>query len=310
MARAKVSIIGAGRVGSTTAQILAYKELCDIVLWNRTAETAEGIALDLNESAPIFGFDVNIEGTGDFSSISGSEIVAVTVGAQRKEGMSREDLLATNSGILRGVCEQVKRYAPESKLVVITNPLDSMVLLAKSVTGFPKQRVMGMAGILDSSRFREFIAKELGASVSDISALVLGGHGDFMVPLPRYTTVGGTPVDELLSKEKLAKIVERTRNAGAEIIKLEKESSAFYAPAASLALMIEAMLKDKKMTLPCAAYLEGEYGIRDIFMGVPVVLGANGIEKVVELKLKDDEKALVKLSAEKIMGSVRGLKLN
>ncbi len=310
MARAKVSIIGAGRVGSTTAQILAYKELCDIVLWNRTAGTAEGVALDLNESAPIFGFDVDIEGTDDFSRIKGSAIVAVTAGAQRKEGMSREDLLATNSAIVISACEQVKRYAPKSKLVVITNPLDSMVLLAKSVTGFPRQRVMGMAGILDSSRFRDFIAKELGESVSDISALVLGGHGDFMVPLPRYTTVSGTPVEDLLSKEKLAKIVDRTRNAGAEIIRLEKESSAFYAPAASLALMIEAMLKDKKMTLPCAAYLDGEYGISGIFMGVPVVLGAKGIEKVVELKLNSEEKALVKLSAEKIKGSVKGLRLN
>ncbi len=308
MARKKVAVIGAGRVGSTTAQLLAYKELCDVVLWNRTAEIAEGVALDLEESAPIEGFDVKVKGTGDFSDIRGCEVVAVTAGAQRKEGMSREDLLNVNAGIISSVSENVKKYAPKCKLIVITNPMDTMVTLAKAKTGFPKQRIMGMAGILDSSRFREFIAAELKKSVKDVAAMVLGGHGDFMVPLPRYSSVGGTPIEELMSKPKIERIAARTRDAGAEIIKLE-QSSAFYAPASSLVLMIESMLKDKKMTLPCAAYLEGEYGINGIFMGVPVVLGANGIEKIVELKLDDAEAALVRTSADKIKESIKQLKI-
>jgi malate dehydrogenase len=298
--RKKVSIIGAGKVGSTSAQILSYREICDVVLWNRTAETAQGIALDIEESAPIEGFDVSITGTGDYSDIKGSDIVAITAGAQRKEGMSRDELLNVNALIVRTACENVRKYAPDCKLIIISNPLDAMAYVAKKATGFPRERVMGMAGILDSSRFRAFLAMELNVSVEDVSAIVLGGHGDFMVPLPRYSSVAGIPIEELLSKEKIGRIIERTRNAGAEIIRLEKETSAFYAPASSLVQMIEAMIKDKKMVLPCASYLNGEYGIKGIFLGVPVVLGSGGVEKVVELKLTKEEKKQVEISAGRI----------
>lgn len=298
--RKKVSIIGAGRVGSTSAQILAYREICDIVLWNRTAETAKGIALDIEESAPIEGFDVSITGTGDYSDIEGSDVVAITAGAQRKAGMSRDDLLKTNAGIVRAACQGIRRYAPKSKVIVVSNPLDAMCHVALDATGFPRERVLGMAGILDSSRFRAFIAMELEVSVNDVSALVLGGHGDFMVPLPRYSSVEGIPVTELLDNKTIKKIIERTRDAGAEIMTLEKESSAFYAPASSLVQMVEAMLKDKRMVLPCASYLEGEYGIKGIFMGVPVVLGSEGVGRVVELELTAEEKRQMEVSAGRI----------
>lgn len=305
--RKKVSIIGAGRVGSTTAQILAYKELCDIVLWNRTAESAMGIALDILESAPIEGFDTKIKGTGDYRDIKESDVVIVTAGVPRKEGMSRDDLLKVNASVVRSVCDNVKKYAPNCVLIVLTNPLDAMVYIAKKVTGFPKQRVIGMAGILDSSRFSEFVAMELGVSVDDVSALVLGGHGDFMVPLPRYTSVAGIPVSELITKAKIDRIIERTVNAGAEIIKLEKDSSAFYAPASSLVTIVDSILKDKKKILPCAAYLDGEYGLKGIFMGVPVVLGSKGVEKIIELKLTSEEKKAVKVSGGKIAELVKRL---
>ncbi len=298
--RKKVSIIGAGRVGATTAQILAYKDICNIVLWNRTEGTAKGIALDLSESAPLEGFDTKITGTSNFSEIKNSEVVVLTAGVPRKEGMSREDLLKVNADIVKKICAQIKKHAPESKLIVLTNPLDSMVYLSKKITGFPKERVMGMAGILDSSRFRSFIANELNVSVESVSAVVLGGHGDFMVPLPRYANVDGTPINELIKKDKIKSIIERTRNAGAEIIKLEKESSAFYAPASSLAIMVEAILNDKREQLPCAAYLNGEYGLKGIFMGVPVILGAKGIDKIVEMELEKDEKKLLIESASKV----------
>lgn len=307
MVRKKVSIIGAGRVGATTAQILAYKGLCDIVLWNRTAESAMGLALDIEESAPIEGFDAKIIGTGNYKDIKDSDVVILTAGVPRKEGMSRDELLNTNAAIVRTACENVKKYAPNCILIVLTNPLDAMVYIAKKVTGFPKQHVIGMAGILDSSRFRVFVAMELNADVNDVSALVLGGHGNFMVPLPRYATVGGIPITEMLTKEKINKIIERTVNAGAEIIKLEKDSSAFYAPASSLVAMVDSILNDKKTILPCAVYLNGEYGIKDIFMGVPVVLGSKGVEKIVKLKLTKDEMSAVKKSADKIKDLVKQL---
>ena len=298
--RKKVSILGAGKVGSTSAQILAYREICDIVLWNRTAETAKGIALDIEESAPIEGFDVSITGTGDFSEIEGSDIVAITAGIPRKEGMSRDDLLLVNAGIVRAACQGIRKYAPDSKVIIVSNPLDAMCHVALKATMFPPRRVMGMAGILDSSRFRAFLAMELKVSVKDVSALVLGGHGDFMVPLPRYSSVEGIPVTEFLDKKRIAGIIERTRDAGAEILKLEKGSSAFYAPASSLVQMMEAILKDKRMVLPCASYLKGEYGIKGIFMGVPVVLGSRGIERVVELELTKEEAREVGQSSRKI----------
>lgn len=300
LSRKKVSIIGAGKVGSTTAQLLAYKELCDIVIWNRTAETAQGIALDIEESAPIEEFDVTITGTGDYADIKNSDVVCITAGAPRKEGMSREDLLNINAGIVKTAAEQIKKYAPQSIVIVLTNPLDAMVHVTKKAINFPRNRIMGMAGILDSTRFRTFIAMELGTSVEDVSALVLGGHGDFMVPLPDHSSVAGIPITELLPENKIKKIVERTRYGGAEIIKLEKESSAYFAPASSLVQMIEAILKDKKMVLPCAAYLEGEYGIRGIFMGVPVILGSRGIEKILELSLAKKEKEELARSAQAI----------
>jgi malate dehydrogenase len=302
-----VSIIGAGKVGSTAAQLLAYKGFCDIVLVNRTADVAKGIALDIKESSAIEEFDVDIVGTGDYSEISGSDVVAITAGQQRKEGMSRDDLLMVNAGIVAAAAEQVREHAPGSKLIVVTNPLDEMVYLASKKTGFQKQRIMGMAGVLDSCRFRSFIAAELKVSASDVSVLVLGSHGDLMLPLPRYASVGGIPLEQLMSADRIASIVERTRNAGAEIIALEKNSSAFYAPASSLVLMIESMVKNKRMTLPCSAYLNGEYGIEGIFMGVPTVLGSNGIERVVELELNAAEKEAFQTSANKIKASVSQL---
>ncbi len=307
MARAKISIIGAGKVGSTLAQLLAYKELGDIVLWNRTAGKAQGVALDIEESALIEQFDLKIKGTGDYSDIKDSDVVIITAGVPRKEGMSREDLLAVNAEVIKSTCAQVKRYAPNCVLIVMTNPLDSMVYLAKKVTGFPKNRVVGQAGVLDSSRFSYFVATELGRAVEQVSSVVLGGHGDFMVPLPRYTSVAGIPVTELMQKKKIDALVARTRDAGAEIIKLEKDSSAFYAPDYSLVRMVESILKDKKMILPCAAYLDGEYGIKGIFMGVPVVLGAKGAEKIVELELNKGEKRLLMESAAKVKDSLKQL---
>jgi malate dehydrogenase len=300
MMRTKVTIMGAGRVGSTTAQMLAYKELCDIVLWDRNAESAKGIALDILESSPLAGFDVSITGTSNFNDIKGSDIVVLTAGAPRKEGMSRDDLLKTNANIVKPIAEQIKRHAPDCILIVLTNPLDAMVYLTKKATGFPPNRVIGMAGILDSARFRTFIANELDVSVVSVSAIVLGGHGDFMVPLPSNACVSGIPIEQLLSKDAIDRIIERTRQGGAEIISLEKSSSAFYAPAASLVTMIESILKDKKEVRSCAAYLNGEYGIKGIFMGVPVVLGSNGIERIMKLKLTKNEEKDFKVSAEKV----------
>lgn len=308
MGRAKVSIIGAGRVGSTTAQILAYRDICDVVLWNRTADTAKGIALDIAESAPVEGFDCRIWGTGDWNDISGSEVVVLTAGIPRKEGMSRDELINVNAEVVRSACAQIKTYAPNAKLIVLTNPLDAMVYLAKQVTGFPKQKVVGMAGILDSSRFAEFIAMETGASVKKIKAVVMGSHGDLMVPLTRQARVDGKPLESLLPKEKIDALVARTRDAGAEIIKLEKDSSAFYAPASALVLMVESILKDKKKKLPCAAYLEGEYGVNGIFLGVPIVLGANGVEEIIIVRLNKAEKAALSAASAKITEMVSHLK--
>ncbi len=307
MARKKVSIIGAGKVGSTLAQILAYKEIADVVLFNRTANSAKGIALDLMESAPLEHFDTNVVGSGDYADISGSDIVVLTAGVPRKEGMSRDDLLKVNADIVSAACENIAKQAPDSILIVLTNPLDAMVYLAMKKTGFKKQKVIGMAGILDSARFGYFIAKELGASINDVNAVVLGSHGDTMVPATSLTEVGGVQVEKLVEKEKLNSIIERTRNGGAEIISLEKDSSAYYAPASALATMVESILKDKKMILPCSVYLEGEYGISGIFLGVPVVLGSGGVERIVKLDLSPDESAALAACAEKIRGIVAAL---
>jgi len=309
VARKKISIIGAGRVGSTTTQLCAYKELGDLVLWNRTPEIAQGLALDLMETAPIEGYDVNIIGTNDYSLTKNSDVVAITAGMQRQPGMTREQLLEQNAQIVKAITTEAVKYSPNCILIVITNPLDAMVYLAHKLSKFSKQKVIGMAGILDASRYRSFIAKELKVSVEDVSAMVLGGHGDFMVPLPAHTTVNGIPVKDLLFPEKINAIIERTRNAGAEILALEKESSAFYAPAASLTQMIEAIVKDKHRVLPCAAYLNGEYGIKGIFMGVPVQLGSVGIEKILELGLTDKEKEELMKSANSIKELVKLLKI-
>ncbi len=308
MGRKKIAVIGAGKVGATLVQILAYKQLGDIVLWNRTVDKAQGIALDILESAPVEGFDVKIKATGELADIKDSDVVVITAGIPRKEGMSRDDLLAVNAALISSFTEGIKTYAPNAVLVVVTNPLDAMVYLTMKKTGFQKNRVIGMAGILDSARLREFIAMETGASVKDITTLVLGSHGDTMVPLVRHTRIGGVPIEDIVPKEKITAMVERTRNGGAEIIKLEKDSSAYYAPASSLALIVESILLDKKMVLPCSAYVEGEYGINGIFMGVPVVVGAGGIEKIVQLNLNDDEKRDLAASAEKIRALVSQMK--
>ncbi|MDE1761590.1 MAG: malate dehydrogenase [Candidatus Micrarchaeota archaeon] len=302
MGRRKVTIVGAGRVGATATQMLAKKDICDVVLLNRTASTAAGIALDIAESSVVEGFDSKVIGTGDYAAMDGSDVVAITAGEQRKEGMSRDDLLKVNANIVASVCEQVKAHAPNSKLIILTNPLDAMVYLAKKKSGFQRERVIGMAGILDSSRFGTFTAEQLGVGYSNVSALVLGGHGDFMVPMPRHTTVSGVPITNLLDAQRIKSIADRTRDAGAEIIKLEG-SSAFYAPAASLVKMIDAIINDRKSLLPCSAVLSGEYGISGV-MGVPVVLGSGGIERIVEIQLSDEERAAIRTSAGKIAESV------
>ncbi|MHB1830178.1 MAG: malate dehydrogenase [Candidatus Micrarchaeaceae archaeon] len=295
----KVSIIGAGKVGATTAHLIALKGLADVVIVNRTAGTAQGIALDIREGMPIEGLDVNVAGSGDYSAIAGSDIVVVTAGAQRKEGMSRDDLLKINSQIVSEAAGAIKQYAPDSIVIVVTNPLDAMAYLMMRNTGFGKSRVIGMAGALDSSRFAAFIAEELRVSVKEVSTMILGSHGDSMVPLISQTTVKGVQVAKLIEKSKLDSIIARARDGGAEIIKLE-QSSAYYAPASSVVSMVEAILKDSKKVIPCSAYLDGEYGHSGIFLGVPVALGRDGIEKIVVLEIPDDEKKMLDESASKI----------
>jgi len=307
--RKKISIIGAGRVGSTAAQICAYKELGDVVLWNRTPEIAKGIALDLMEAAPIEGFDIDIVGTGDLKDTKNSEVVAVTAGAQRKPGQTREELVNINSEIIKSLAPHLVKFSPKCVLIIITNPLDAMVYLSYKISKLPRERVIGMAGILDSSRFASFIAKELKVAVEDISAPVIGSHGEFMIPLPAHTDVNGVPLTQLMKKEKINQLIERTRNAGAEILELEKESSAYFAPAASLTQMIEAIVKDKHRILPCSAYLDGEYGIKGIFMGVPVKLGSKGIERIIEFKLTDEEKKNKQKTVEGIKSLINQLKI-
>jgi malate dehydrogenase len=304
MTRPKISIIGAGAVGATAAHWAAAKELGDIVLMDVVEGLPQGKALDLWEAGPIEGFDSVVLGTTDYDKTAGSDVVVVTAGVPRKPGMSREDLLNTNRKIVETVIKEVSKRSPKAFLVMVTNPLDTMTYLAKSVSGFPRNRVLGQAGILDSTRFRSFVAWELGVSVEDTQALVLGGHGDQMVPLPRYCTVSGVPITDLLPKAKIDQIVERTRKGGGEIVALLKSGSAFYAPGAAAIQMVEAILKDKKRILPCSAYLEGEYGLKDICFGVPVKIGAEGIERIVEVPLNETEKEEVKRSAEAVRNSI------
>ena len=309
MGRKKISIVGAGFVGATAAHWAAEKELGDVVLVDIIEGLPQGKALDLFEASPIEGFDARVIGASGFEETRNSDVVIITSGVPRKPGMSREDLLDINKKIIGSVAAQVAERSPNAILIIVTNPLDTMTYLALKRSGFPKERVMGMAGILDTARFRAFIAMELGVSVEDIQALLLGGHGDEMVPLPRYTSVSGIPLTQLLSKEVIDRLVDRTRKGGGEIVNLLKTGSAFYAPSAGAIQMAEAILKDKKRILPCCAYLEGEYGLKDICFGVPVKLGVKGIESIIELALTEDEKKLVAKSADGVRKSIAELKL-
>lgn len=307
--RPKITVIGGGFVGSTTAHFLAMHELGDIVLLDINEGAAKGKALDLAEAAPVEGFDVKFTGTASYSDTAKSDIVVITAGLPRKPGMSRDELLAINTKIITDVCTEVKTQSPNAMVIVVTNPLDAMVYVASKVTGFPKNRVMGMAGVLDSARMRSFIATELNVSVEDVTAFVMGGHGDTMIPVIRYANVAGIPLQDLLPKEKLDAITERTRNGGAEIVDLLKTGSAYYAPAASVVAMVESILKDKKRVLPCAAYLDGEYGVKGLFIGVPAVIGKDGVERVLEIKFNDEEKAAFQKTVSHVEELVGALKL-
>ena len=307
--RRKVTVVGAGNVGATLAQRVAEKGYADVVLVDIVEGLAQGKGLDMQESAPVLGFDTSVIGSTEYEATAGSDIAVITAGIARRPGMSRDDLLLTNQKIVSEVTAQVVRYSPETIIIVISNPLDAMAQLALHVSGFPRKRVVGMAGVLDTARFRTFLAMELDVSVEEVQAYVLGGHGDTMVPLTRYTTVGGIPVSELLPKERLDAIVQRTRDGGAEIVGYLKTGSAFYAPSAAGAQMVEAILLDKKRILPCAAYLDGEYGIRGLFVGVPVKLGASGIEQIIEVKLTSEEQAAVQRSADAVRELVQVMKI-
>lgn len=289
--RKKITVIGAGFVGSTCAHWAAQKELGDVVLVDINDGAAKGKALDLFEASPVEQFDARVTGTADYKDTADSDVVIITAGIPRKPGMSRDDLLSTNAKIVKDVCKGIKQYSPNAVVIVVSNPLDAMAFVAMKELGFPRERVIGMAGVLDGARFRSFIAEELNVSVKDVQAFVLGGHGDTMVPMPRHCSVGGVPLTEMLSKEKLDALVTRTRNGGAEIVGLLKTGSAYYAPSASAVQMAEAILKDQNRILPCAAFLQGEYGIKDLFIGVLCKLGGNGLEKVIEVKLNDTERA-------------------
>ncbi len=304
MRRAKITIVGAGNVGATTAHWSASKELGDIVLVDIIEGIPQGKGLDLYQAGPVEGFDSRITGMNDYDATEGSDIVVITAGIARKPGMSREDLLSTNAKIVGGVAREVVQRSPDCILVVVSNPLDTMVWVAKEVSGFPKKRVVGMAGILDTARYRTFLAEAADVSVEDVQALVLGGHGDAMVPLVNFTSIGGIPVTEFLSRDVLEKIVDRTANGGAEIVGHLKTGSAFYAPGAAVTQMIEAIVKDKKRILPCAAYLEGEYGVSGIYLGVPIKLGKEGVEQVIELPLSENERAALMKSAEGVKASI------
>ncbi len=295
--RKKVTVIGAGNVGATLAHRLVDKQLADVVLIDILEGIPQGKGLDLLEAGPIEGYDVHIKGTNDYAHTANSDIVVMTAGFPRKPGMSRDDLLKANYDVVKTAVSQAAKVSPNAILIVVTNPLDAMVQTAMRVSGFPKHRVIGMAGVLDSARYRTFIAEALKVSVQDVEGLVLGGHGDTMVPVPSYTTISGVPISQLMPKDQLDKIIDRTRKGGAEIVNLLKTGSAFYAPSAAVAQMIDAIFNDRRKILPCAAYLEGEYGIKGLFVGVPVKLGARGIEEIVQIKLAAEEQAALDKSA-------------
>ncbi|HAL08529.1 MAG TPA: malate dehydrogenase [Staphylococcus sp.] len=302
MTRKKISIIGAGFTGATAAFIAAQKELGDVVLVDmpQSEDPTKGKALDIAESAPVLGFDSKVIGTSNYEDTKDSDVVIITAGIARKPGMSRDDLVQTNQKVMKSVTEQIVKYSPNTIILVLTNPVDAMTYTVYKASGFPKERVIGQSGVLDTARFRTFVAEALGLSVKDVTGFVLGGHGDTMVPLIRYSAAGGVPLEKLLSQDKIKEIVDRTRKGGAEIVNLLGNGSAYYAPSAALIEMTEAILKDQKRVLPSIAYLEGEYGYEDIYLGVPTVLGANGIESIIELDLTDDEKQLLDESVESV----------
>lgn len=310
MARKKVTVVGAGHVGESVTRALAEKDFADIVIVDipQTEGMPAGKALDIMETGPVYGYDSVVTGATNYEPTAGSDIVVITAGIPRKPGMSRDELLGTNAGIVKSVTEQVARYSPNSILLVVSNPLDAMCLVALQTSKFPKNRVIGMAGILDSARMRTFIAQALNVSVENVHAMVLGGHGDTMVPLPRFSTVAGIPITELMSGEQIDAIIKRTRGGGAEIVKLLKTGSAYYAPAAAVVEMVGAIILDKKKVLPCAAYLEGEYGNKGIFVGVPVKLGSTGILEIIQLKLTDEEKTALNKSASAVKDLCLALK--
>ena len=307
MARNKIALIGSGMIGGTLAHLAGLKELGDIVLFDNAEGTPQGKGLDIAQSAPVEGFDARMTGANDYSAIEGAQVCIVTAGIARKPGMSRDDLLGINLKVMEQVGAGIKKYAPDAFVICITNPLDAMVWALQKFSGLPKNKVVGMAGVLDSSRFRHFLAEEFNVSVEDVTAFVLGGHGDTMVPLARYSTVGGIPLPDLVkmgwtTKEKLEEIIQRTRDGGAEIVKLLKTGSAYYAPAASAILMAESYLKDKKRVLPCAAHLSGQYGVKDMYVGVPCVIGEGGIERVIEIELNKTEQKAFDKSVEAVAG--------
>jgi malate dehydrogenase len=304
----KITVVGAGHVGATCSQLLSQKELArEVVLVDIAEGIPQGKGLDQWESAPIEGFDTRVSGANDYESSAGAAIFIVTAGIARKPGMSRDDLLKTNAGVIRSVCSEIKRVAPDSIVIMVTNPLDVMSQVALEATGFPRERVIGMAGVLDTARYRSFIALELDVSIEDIQALVLGGHGDTMVPLASYTSVSGIPLTQLLEQDRIDALVERTRKGGGEIVGYLKTGSAYYAPAAAAVQMAEAIVKHKRRILPCAAWLQGEYGMKDLYLGVPCMLGENGLEKIVEVELDADEKAALETSAEHVRSTVAAL---
>ena len=309
MARNKIALIGGGNIGGVLAQEAAFRELGDVVIFDVVEGLPQGKALDMAEGAPVIGADAKITGTNDYKGIAGADVVIITAGLARKPGMSRDDLLNTNLAIMKQVAAGVRDNAPNAFVIVVSNPLDAMVYTFKQISGFPKNRVVGMAGILDSARFRAFVAWELGVSVEDVTALVLGGHGDTMVPLIRYCTVAGIPVSSLIAKDKLAAIVERTKNAGGEVVALLKTGSAFVSPALSAIQMAEAYLRDKKRVLACACLLEGEYGVSGLYVGVPCIIGAGGVERVLEVEMDADERKLFDASLEHVRKLVDEIKL-
>jgi malate dehydrogenase len=314
MARKKIALIGAGQIGGTLALLAAQKELGDVVLFDIAEGVPAGKALDLAQSGPVEGYNAALSGSNDYAAIAGSDVVIVTAGIPRKPGMSRDDLIAINAGVIKQVGEAIRTHCPDAFVIVITNPLDAMVWVMQKVSGLAPQKVVGMAGVLDSARFRHFLAEEFQVSPEDVTAFVLGGHGDTMVPLVRYSTVGGIPLPDLVrlgwtTQEKLDAIVQRTRDGGAEIVGLLKTGSAFYAPAASAIQMAESYLKDQRRLLPCAAHLTGEYGVNDLYVGVPVIIGANGVEKVVEIELDAEEKAQFDKSVDAVKKLCAAVKL-